>query len=87
MRGNLKTEAKRVAEQSAFVELFLSGKATLSDLIEATERHRAKLDQPTPPAFLLYVDQAEELYVRSEASERLRFSERLVKRSPTHACG
>jgi hypothetical protein len=76
------TEAKRVAEQSAFVELFLGGKATLSDLVEATDRHHTKHDQSRPPAFLLYVDQAEELYVRSAGSQRLRFSELLVQAVP-----
>ena len=32
-----------------------------------------------PPAFLLYVDQGEELYVRHRSSERRRFSEILAQ--------
>ena len=51
------------------------GKATLRDLLDATERRRNELDQPKPPAFFLYVDQGEELYVRAEERQRRRFSE------------
>ena len=43
-----------------------SDKAKLPDLIDATERRYTELDQPKPPAFFLYVDQGEELYVRAE---------------------
>ena len=64
--------------QQGWIEL-LQGKSTLSDLIEATERRRKELDQPKPPAFCLYVDQGEELYVRAEERERRRFSELLVQ--------
>jgi formylglycine-generating enzyme required for sulfatase activity len=74
-------EYERVREQKGWIELLL-GKGTLSDLIEATERRRAKLDQPKPPAFLLYVDQGEELYVRSEEQQRRRFSELLAEALP-----
>ena len=35
--------------------------------------------QPKPPAFLLYIDQGEELYVRAEEHQRRRFSEILAK--------
>ena len=55
------------------------GKATLSDLIDATERRRKELDQPKPPGFFLYVDQGEELYVRAEERQRRRFSELLAQ--------
>jgi formylglycine-generating enzyme required for sulfatase activity len=75
------TEYERVREQKGWIELLL-GKGTLSDLIEATERCRAKLDQPKPPAFMLYVDQGEELYVRSEEQQRRRFSELLAQALP-----
>jgi hypothetical protein len=74
-------EYERVREQKGWIELLL-GKGTLSDLIEATERRRAKLDQPKPPAFMLYVDQGEELYVRSEEQQRRRFSELLAQALP-----
>ena len=58
------------------------GKATLSDLIDATERRRKELDQPKPPGFFLYVDQGEELYVRAEEAQRRRFSELLAQALP-----
>ena len=37
-----------------------------------------ELDQPKPPAFFLYIDQGEELYVRAEERQRRRFSEVLA---------
>ena len=51
------------------------GKAMLRDLLDATERRYKELDRTKPPAFLLYVDQGEELYVRAEEHQRRRFSE------------
>ena len=70
------TDPKRVERQQGWIEL-LQGKAKLADLIDATERRRAELNQPKPPAFFLYVDQGEELYARAEEHERRRFSELL----------
>jgi hypothetical protein len=58
------------------------GKASLSDLIEATERRRKELEQQKPPGFFLYVDQGEELFVRAEDGQRLRFSELLAGALP-----
>jgi formylglycine-generating enzyme required for sulfatase activity len=75
-------EYERLREQKGWIELMISSKATLSDLIEATERRRAKLNQPKPPAFMLYVDQGEELYVRSEEQQGRRFSELLAQALP-----
>ena len=48
----------------------------------ATERRRKELDQPRPPAFFLYVDQGEELYVRAEERQRRRFSELFAQALP-----
>ena len=62
--------------------LLHGGKATLPDLIDATERRRKELDQPKPPGFFLYVDQGEELYVRAEERQRRRFSELLAQALP-----
>jgi hypothetical protein len=76
------TEYARVKEQTGWIELLLGGKATLPDLIDATERRRANRDQARPPAFLLYVDQGEELYVRGEERQRQRFSELLAQALP-----
>src|SRR5262249_39458800 len=47
--------------------------------LDATQaRYRDELHQPEPPAFLLYIDQGEELYVRAAERERRRFSEILA---------
>jgi hypothetical protein len=75
------TDPERVKQQHGWIELLL-GKATLSDLIDATDRRRKELDQPKPPAFFLYVDQGEELYVRAEEHQRWRFSELLAQALP-----
>jgi len=75
------TDPERVKLQHGWIDL-LNGKATLPDLIDATERRRQELDQPKPPGFLLYVDQGEELYVRAEEHQRRRFSELLAQALP-----
>jgi formylglycine-generating enzyme required for sulfatase activity len=73
------TDAERVKQQHSWIELLRDGKATLPDLVDVTERRRKELDQPKPPAFFLYVDQGEELYVRAEERQRRRFSELLAQ--------
>ena len=67
----------RIKHRNEWVELLLdaNGKTTLPDLLDETERRYKKLDRTKPPAFLLYVDQGEELYVRAEERQRRRFSE------------
>ena len=69
------TDAERVKQQNGWIELLRDGKATLGDLLDATERRYKELDRTKPPAFLLYVDQGEELYVRAEERQGGRFSE------------
>ena len=76
------TDPERVKQQNGWIELLGDGKATLPDLIEATERRRKELDQSKPPGFFLYVDQGEELYVRAEERQRRRFSEILAQALP-----
>ena len=76
------TDPERATRQNGWIEALLEGKATLLDLIDATERRRKELDQPRPPASLLYIDQGEELYVRAEEPQRRRFSELLVHALP-----
>jgi membrane protease YdiL (CAAX protease family) len=74
------TDPERVKRQAGWIELLHDGKATLADLIEATERRRAELDQTKPTGFFLYVDQGEELYVRAGGSaEGRRFSQLLAQ--------
>ena len=61
--------------------LLRDGKATLPDLLDATERRYNELGQPQPSAFFLYIDQGEELYVRAEKQQRRRFSEIVAQRA------
>jgi formylglycine-generating enzyme required for sulfatase activity len=68
------TDPERVKQQNGWIELLRDGKATLRDLLDATERRYKELDRVKPAAFLLYIDQGEELYVRAEERQRLRFS-------------
>jgi hypothetical protein len=51
------------------------GTASLRGLLDATQDRLHELGQVPPPSFFLYVDQGEELYVRSEKRQRRRFSE------------
>ena len=45
-------------------------------------RRSKELKRPEPDGFLLYVDQAEELYIRAEEEQRRRFSEFLAQACP-----
>src|SRR5262249_56601046 len=68
-------DPKRAEIQSNWVSKLLDGKVTLRDLLDATqERYRDELGQPEPPAFLIYIDQGEELYLRAQERERRTFS-------------
>jgi formylglycine-generating enzyme required for sulfatase activity len=69
----------RAKLQSSWIRDLLDGTVTLRDLLDATElRYRDELHQPQPASFLLYIDQGEELYVRSEPRQRQRFSKILA---------
>jgi hypothetical protein len=73
-------DPKRAELQSNWVRKLLDGKVAMRDLIDATQaRYRDELNQPEPPAFLIYIDQGEELFVRAEERERQRFSEILAQ--------
>src|SRR5262249_4040486 len=73
-------DPKRAKLQASWVGELLDGKVKLRDLLDATQaRYRNELHQPEPPAFLIYIDQGEELYVRAEERERRRFSEILAQ--------
>ena len=70
----------RAKLQARWTDDLLDGAVSLRDIFDATElRYREELRQPAPPAFLLYVDQGEELYVRAEPRQRRRFSEILAE--------
>lgn len=57
----------------------LDGKLTLRDLLDQTKRRYDELQRSQPPAYSLYVDQGEELYVRADERQRRRFSQLLVE--------
>jgi formylglycine-generating enzyme required for sulfatase activity len=69
------TDPEWEERQKGWVDRLLDGRATLPGLLDATERRYEQLFQPKPPAFLLYIDQGEELYVRAEERQRRRFSD------------
>jgi formylglycine-generating enzyme required for sulfatase activity len=73
------TNPEWVKQQNGWIELLCEGKAVLRDLLDATERRYKELDRTKPPAFLLYIDQGEELYVRAEEHQRHRFSEVIAR--------
>src|SRR5262249_28384311 len=66
-------------QQNGWIELLRDGKAVLRDLLDATDRRYQELDRTKPHAFLLYIDQGEELYVRAEERQRHRFSELIAQ--------
>src|SRR5262249_8369849 len=70
-----RTSTEWPRRRAEWVEDLLGGKLNLRDLLDQTERRYAELQQPKPPAFFLYIDQGEELYVRAEERHRRRFSE------------
>jgi formylglycine-generating enzyme required for sulfatase activity len=73
-------DPKRAELQSSWVGKLLDEKVTLRDLLDATQaRYRDELHQPEPPAFLIYIDQGEELYARSAERERRRLSDILAQ--------
>jgi formylglycine-generating enzyme required for sulfatase activity len=72
-------DPERVKLQNDWIELLRGSKAMLPDLLDATERRYQQLERTKPPAFLLYVDQGEELYVRAEEHQRRRFSEVIAR--------
>ena len=72
------TDPKWEERRGDWISALTAGKATLAGLLDATERRYEELGQPKPPAFFLYVDQGEELYVRSEEAQRAGFSRMLA---------
>jgi formylglycine-generating enzyme required for sulfatase activity len=65
----------RIKHQAGWIELLRDGRATIHDLLEATEKRYEEQQRPKLSGFLLYIDQGEELYVRAEDRERQRFSD------------
>jgi formylglycine-generating enzyme required for sulfatase activity len=73
------SDPERIKHQRGWIELLLEGKGSLSDLLDATQRRCNELGQAGAPAFFIYIDQGEKLYVRSEQRERDRFSKIFVE--------
>jgi hypothetical protein len=71
------TDPNRVKRLNDWIELLRDAKASLGDLLDATERRYQELDRERPPAFFLYIDQGEELYVHAE--EREQFSQPIAQ--------
>jgi formylglycine-generating enzyme required for sulfatase activity len=73
------TDPRRETRQTEWIEKLAQGTNTLRGLLDATEDRLQELGQSKPPAFLIYIDQGEELYVRAEAAQRHRFSKILAE--------
>ncbi len=73
------TDPRLETRQAEWTENLIAGTNTLGGLLDGTEGRLQELGQSKPPAFLLYIDQGEELYVRAEERQRRRFSEILAQ--------
>ncbi len=60
-----------------WVEKLVAGTLTVRDLLDQTKRRYTQLQFPEPASFFIYIDQGEELYVRSEAVQGRCFSQLL----------
>jgi len=68
------TDPRRETRQTEWIENLTQGRGTLRGLLDATEDRVQEQGQSKPAAFMLYIDQGEELYVRSEERQRRSFS-------------
>lgn len=75
-RGSADPERFKVSRD--WVDKLRDRQATLTSLIEATDRYYDSIDADRLPAYLIYVDQGEELYIRAGVTARERFSELLA---------
>ena len=66
-------------KRAEWTDDLINGRLSLRDLLDQTRRRYAELQQAEPPAFFLYIDQGEELYVRAEEGQRRRFSELIAQ--------
>jgi TIR domain len=69
------TDARVLRQQAEWIEHLLGDKLSLSDLLDATEQRYQELGIAKPPAYFVYIDQGEELYLRAKERQRRRFSE------------
>ena len=68
------TDPRRETRLTEWIESLRRG-GTLRGMLDATVERLQELGRSKPPAFLLYIDQGEELYVRAGEQERRCFSE------------
>jgi hypothetical protein len=73
-----RTSTEWPTRRAEWVDALLGRKLTLRDLLDQTGRRYVGLQRSEPPAFFLYIDQGEELYVRALDRERRCFSEILA---------
>jgi formylglycine-generating enzyme required for sulfatase activity len=73
------TDPRLETRQAEWIESLIEGRNTLKGLLNATEDRLQELGQAKPPAFLIYIDQGEELYVRAEERQRRCFSNVLAQ--------
>ena len=78
-----RTTTEWPTRRADWIEKLVAGTLTLRDLLDQTKRRYTELELPEPASFLAYVDQGEELYVRSEPAQRQRFSGLSSKAFPT----
>jgi hypothetical protein len=74
-----RTSTEWPERRAEWVDKLLGDKLTLRDLLDQTKRRYAELRHPEPAAFLVYIDQGEELYARAGERHRRRFSELLAQ--------
>lgn len=72
------TDPLRQKRVGGWIDELVNGGATITGLLDATEARHGELGQPAPLAFLLYIDQGEELYVRSTPDLQQHFSRLLA---------
>jgi hypothetical protein len=72
------TDPRRETRRTEWFNSLRDDTATISSLLDATEGRLQQFGLPKPPKFLLYINQGEELYVRSEERQRRRFSQVLA---------
>jgi formylglycine-generating enzyme required for sulfatase activity len=68
------TDPERLKARHDWVDVLRDPRTTLSHLVEATDRHYEASERERPPAYLIYVDQGEELFLRSDRDAHERFS-------------
>jgi formylglycine-generating enzyme required for sulfatase activity len=73
------TDPRRDTRLNEWIDALIEKRGTLRGLLTATEQRLQEQGRSKPSAFLLYIDQGEELYVRAELRQRRRFSELIAE--------